>query len=81
MITKILHIIESITPDTRNSRPRLSAKAASTPLILRLKKLILKTCAIHTQNRFQPAFVKQEEFVFCEQKQRHQQTRYQNKES
>jgi len=27
---------------------------------------------IHPQNRLQPVFVKQEEFVFCEQKQRHQ---------
>ncbi|NBS53802.1 MAG: hypothetical protein EBS96_14550, partial [Spartobacteria bacterium] len=45
---------------------------ASSPLILRLKNLILKTCPIHPQNPLQPVFVKQEEFVFCEQKQRHQ---------
>jgi hypothetical protein len=70
MITKILRLIECIPPDTRISRPRLSAKAASTPLILRLKNLILKTCAIPPQNRLQPIFVKQAEFVFCELGQR-----------
>ena len=45
---------------------------ASSPLILRLKNLMLKTCPIHPQNRLQPVFVKQEEFVFCDQKQSHQ---------
>jgi hypothetical protein len=29
---------------------------------------------IHPQNRLQPVFVKQEEFSFCEQKSRHQQS-------
>ena len=43
MITKILRLIECIPPVTRNSRPRLSTKAASTPLILRLKNLIDET--------------------------------------
>jgi len=27
---------------------------------------------INPQNRFQPVFVKQDEFCFCEQRQRHQ---------
>jgi len=70
MITKILRLIECIPPVTRNSRPRLSAKAASTPLILRLKKLMLKTSPLAPQNRLQPVFIKQEEFVFGEQSQR-----------
>ena len=70
MITKILRLIESLPPVTRNSRPRLSAKAASTPLILRLKKLMLKTSPLAPQNRLQPVFIKQEEFVFGEQSQR-----------
>jgi hypothetical protein len=43
MITKILRLIECIPPVTLNSRPRLSAKAASNPLILRLKNLIDET--------------------------------------
>ena len=70
MITKILRLIECIPPVTRNSRPRLSAKAASNPLILRLKKLMLKTCAIPLQNPLQPVFIKQEEFVFGERSHR-----------
>ena len=31
-----------------------------------LRFLKLKTWTIHPQNRFQPVFIKQEEFVFCE---------------
>jgi len=70
MITQILRLIECIPAVTRNSTQRLSAKAASTQLALRLKNLMLKTCTIHPQNRLQPVFVKQAEFVFCEPGQR-----------
>jgi hypothetical protein len=68
MITNILRLIPNFTLATIYALPA----TASSPLILRLKYLKLKTCSIHPQNRLQPVFVKQEEFVFCEQKQRHQ---------
>jgi hypothetical protein len=74
MITKILRLIENLPAVTCNSTSQHSAKARSDSLALRLKNLMLKTCAIHPQNHLQPAFVKQEEFVFCERWQRHQQT-------
>jgi len=72
MITHILRLIESLPAVTRHSTHRLNATASAHPLSLRLKNLILKTCPIHPQNRLQPVFVKQEEFVFCDQKQSHQ---------
>jgi len=67
MITNILRLIPNFPLATICALPA----TASSPLILRLKNLMLKTCPILPQNRFQPVFVKQEEFVFCEQKQRH----------
>ncbi|NBS53077.1 MAG: hypothetical protein EBS96_10800 [Spartobacteria bacterium] len=70
MITKILRLIECIPPVTHNSRPRLSGQAAATPLILRLKKLMLKTSPLAPQNPLQPVFIKQEEFVFGERSHR-----------
>jgi hypothetical protein len=70
MITKILRLIESLPAVTRNSTQWLSAKAASTPLALRLKNLMLKTCAIPPQNPLQPVFIAQEEFVFGERSHR-----------
>jgi len=70
MITKILRLIESLPAVTRNSTQWLSAKAASTPLALRLKNLMLKTSPLPPLNPLQPVFIKQEEFVFGEQSQR-----------
>jgi hypothetical protein len=69
MITHILRLIESLPAVTRHSTHRLNATASPHPLALKLKNLILKTCTIHPQNRLQPAFVKQQEFVFCKREQ------------
>jgi len=68
MITKILRLIESLPAVTRNSTQWLIAKAASTPLALRLKNLMLKTCAIHTQNESPNHFAWQSEFLFIQEK-------------
>jgi hypothetical protein len=69
MITNILRLIESVPAVPRYLKHQLSATAGSSALALRLKNLMLKTSHFPPQNRLQPVFVKQEEFVFCERRQ------------
>jgi hypothetical protein len=69
MITNILRLIESVPAVPRYLKHKLSATAGSSALALRLKNLMLKTSPFPPQNRLQPVFVKQEEFVFCERRQ------------
>jgi len=78
MITKILRLIPNFPlatiyalPTTLSRRSREAQRrtaTASSPLILRLKNLMLKTCAIHPQNESQSRFAWQSEFLFIQEK-------------